>query len=79
MGIKLFCTFLSVLMIRTTLAMITTHFKCRGGTYPRSSIERFPVPDDKVSWLVEYNEYKPASHTSPAIHGKPWADPEIGK
>lgn len=65
-------------MPKFNLAMISTHIKCRGGTYPRSSIERFPVPDDKVSWSTDYMDYKPANFTSPGIHGKPWADPEIG-
>lgn len=66
-------------MPKLNIAMISTHFKCRGGTYPRSSVERFPVQDDKVSWSNEFKDYKPAKYTSPAIHGKPWADPEIGK
>ncbi|KAL0883087.1 hypothetical protein ABMA27_016553 [Loxostege sticticalis] len=69
---------LNFLMPKFNLAMISTHIKCRGGTYPRSSIERFPVPDDKVSWSTDYMDYKPANFTSPGIHGKPWADPEIG-
>lgn len=67
-------------MIRSSLAMlISTHFKCRGGKYPRSNIERFPVPDDKVSWSTVFNEYKPVNYTASHIFGKPWADPEIGK
>ncbi|XP_061716221.1 ADP-ribose pyrophosphatase, mitochondrial isoform X1 [Cydia pomonella] len=67
-----------LLMIRPALSMMITHFKCRGGVYPRSSVERFPVPDDKVSWAVDYKEYRPRNHTAQSIHGKPWADPEIG-
>ncbi|CAK1551135.1 unnamed protein product [Leptosia nina] len=55
-----------------------THFKCRFGVYPRSNVERYFVPDDKVSWDVEYKDYTPQNYTSPAIKGKPWADPEIG-
>lgn len=74
-----FLIFLSILMARPALTMIATHIKCRGGLYPRSNVERFPVPDEKVSWSVEYKNYKPANHTAPSIHGKPWADPEIGK
>lgn len=66
-------------MIRSSVIMITTHVKCRGGLYPRSNIERFPVPDEKVSWSSEYKEYKPHNHTSSSIHGQPWADPNIGK
>lgn len=57
--------------------MISNHFKCRGGVYPRSTIARFPVPDDKVSWSTEFKEYKPVNYTSSVINGKPWADPDI--
>lgn len=71
--------FLSILMVRPALAMIATHIKCRGGLYPRSNVERFPVPDEKVNWSTEYMNYKPANHTAATIHGKPWADLEIGK
>ncbi|XP_063363842.1 ADP-ribose pyrophosphatase, mitochondrial [Cydia amplana] len=60
------------------LVGMITHFKCRLDVYPRSSVERFPVPDDKVSWAVDYKEYRPRNHTAQSIHGKPWADPEIG-
>lgn len=66
-------------MYRTGFAMLSTHIKCRGGIYPRSNVERFPVPDDKVSWSSEYKEYNPPEFTSPSIHGKPWADPNIGE
>lgn len=72
-------TTLCVLMIRSSVTMITVHFKCRGGLYPRSNVERFPVPDDKVSWSSEYKGYLPNNHTSSSIHGKPWADPNIGE
>lgn len=58
--------------------LITTHFKCRGGLYPRSNIKRFIVPDDKVSWSTEFTEYAPVNYTSPHINGKVWADPDIG-
>lgn len=74
-----FLILLSILMVRPALAMIATHIKCRGGLYPRSNVERFLVPDEKVSWSVDYKNYKPANHTAATIHGKPWADPEIGK
>ncbi|XP_075977667.1 ADP-ribose pyrophosphatase, mitochondrial [Anticarsia gemmatalis] len=70
--------FCIILMVRSSLVMlITTHFKCRGGLYPRSNVERFPVPDDKVSWSTEFSEYKPVKYTSPHINGQPWADPDI--
>ncbi|KOB64156.1 ADP-ribose pyrophosphatase, mitochondrial [Operophtera brumata] len=66
-------------MIRPALAMISMHIKCRGGLYPRSNVERFPVPDEKVGWSVEYKNYKPVNHSAPSLHGQPWADPEIGQ
>lgn len=78
-GVRIFTFLLSVLMIRSSVIMITTHIKCRGGLYPRSNVERFPVPDDKVSWSSEYKEYLPHDYTSSVIHGKPWADSNIGK
>ena len=49
---------------------------CRNTTYPRSHVDRFPVPDDKVDWSVEWPEYAPPTHTSPGAIGKPWSDPE---
>ncbi|CAG5045984.1 unnamed protein product [Parnassius apollo] len=57
--------------------MILQHVKARYGIYPRSTIQRFSVPDDKVSWNVEYKEYNPPNYTSASIYGKPWADPDI--
>lgn len=50
------------------------HKKCRNNLYPRTNIQRFPVPDDKVPWTEEYPEYSPVNYTSEAINGKPWAD-----
>ncbi|KAK2583048.1 hypothetical protein KPH14_009086 [Odynerus spinipes] len=53
------------------------HKKCRQGFYPHTNIKRFEVPENKVSWNVEYPEYKPNKYTAPSIKDKPWADPEI--
>lgn len=72
-----FITLLAAFMIRPA-GMVLTHFKCRNSIYPRSAIERFMVPDDKINWSVEYKEYKPPNHTAKSIYGKPWADPDIG-
>lgn len=55
------------------------HQKCRQGFYPSSSVQRFDVPESKVSWDIEYSEYKPVEYTAPDLKGKPWADPEIGE
>ncbi|XP_041979469.1 ADP-ribose pyrophosphatase, mitochondrial-like [Aricia agestis] len=50
----------------------------RTGVYLRSLVQRFSVPDSKVSWNTEYEEYDPPSYTDPKLNGKPYADPEIG-
>ncbi|XP_026499580.1 ADP-ribose pyrophosphatase, mitochondrial [Vanessa tameamea] len=65
-------------MLKNVLAM-PLHLKCRSPLYPRSTVQRFPVPDDKVAWNTEFIEYKPPTYTSPSIQGQPWADPEIGR
>ena len=52
------------------------NMKCRNTMYPRSQVERFSVPDDKVDWSVDWPEYRPPTFTSPYAIGKPWADPE---
>lgn len=50
----------------------------RNTVYPRSNVMRFPVPDNLVSWMVNYTDYSPEFYESPNIHGKLYADPEIG-
>lgn len=52
---------------------------CRNSFYARSSVSRFPVPDDFILWSVEYISYKPIFYESEVLNGKPWADPKIGK
>ncbi|XP_032517622.2 ADP-ribose pyrophosphatase, mitochondrial [Danaus plexippus] len=64
-------------VIKTTSPTMSVHIKCRSRFYPRSSIERFIVPDKKVPWSVEFKEYCPKTYNAPSIHGKPWADPDI--
>lgn len=64
--------------MRSTLAS-TIHAKCRGGLYPRSKIERFFIPDDKVNWQLPYEQYNPPYYDADSIKGKPWADPDISK
>ncbi|KYM94301.1 PREDICTED: ADP-ribose pyrophosphatase, mitochondrial [Cyphomyrmex costatus] len=59
--------------------MISFHQKCRQDFYPSGNVKRFAVPDEKISWTVEYPEYKPVSYTATALKGKPWADPEINE
>lgn len=55
---------------------LTANAKCRNTKYPRSNIDRFHVPDDKVDWTVDWPEYRPPTLTLPGAIGKPWSDPE---
>ena len=57
----------------------STHVNARCENYPRNpDIKRFPVPDDKVSWSVDYPEYKPVDYTAKSVLNKPvWADDDI--
>ncbi|MCI4384899.1 hypothetical protein PGIGA_G00044020 [Pangasianodon gigas] len=55
------------------------HIKARCTVYPGSDKQRFPVPDDKVSWATLWPEYSPVNYTAPSVLNKPaWADPDIG-
>jgi hypothetical protein len=54
------------------------HVKCRNAKYPNSDIQRFPVPDDKVPWRVDFPEYEPVKYTSNGVLKQPvWADPDF--
>ena len=51
------------------------HVKCRNGLYPRSSIQRFTVPDDQVYWDIAMPEYAPVHYTADVVASQPiWAD-----
>lgn len=50
------------------------HICCRNSLYPRSNVQRFPVPDEYVSWSVEYKNYLPIFYESQCLTGKEWAD-----
>ena len=55
----------------------TSHFRCRNIKYLHGP-ERASVPDDKVSWNVEFIEYSPPNYTAPSVLEKPsWADANI--
>ena len=50
---------------------------CRLHEY-RGGIKRFPVPEDKISWQVEWSEYSPVDYTAPVVLSMPvWADPDF--
>lgn len=55
------------------------HTKCRHpNVYPGEKISRFPVPDEKVRWNVDFPAYHPVEHTAKSVLNKPvWADPDI--
>lgn len=54
------------------------HTKCRNGLYPRSSTQRFFVPDDRVSWDVAFPEYTPVHYTADVVSSRPvWADSDF--
>ncbi|XP_066488858.1 ADP-ribose pyrophosphatase, mitochondrial isoform X1 [Tiliqua scincoides] len=55
------------------------HSKARTSPYPGSKVERDQVPNDKVSWLVEWEDYNPVEYTAGSVLAGPkWADPLIG-
>ena len=61
----------------TTQAAIRMHSKARSLEY-QGGTKRFPVPDDKVEWSVDWPEYTPVDYTAPSVAKSPvWADPEI--
>lgn len=63
--------------IMTTLS--APHVKSRCAQYPGSKVNRFSVPNDKVEWSKNWQEYSPVNYTDPTVAKKPkWADPEIG-
>ena len=40
-------------------------------------IRRFPVPDDKLDWKIQWDQYDPPNFNAPHIKGQSWADPDI--
>ncbi|KAL5255510.1 hypothetical protein ACHWQZ_G010918 [Mnemiopsis leidyi] len=51
----------------TRIKPMRVHMDSRKSPYPNSDIERFEIPDNKVSWLVRYPEYAPVNYTAPEI------------
>ncbi|PVD32988.1 hypothetical protein C0Q70_08436 [Pomacea canaliculata] len=62
----------------TKLAM-EIHIKARSSPYQRTTdVKRFPVPDEKVPWNVDFPEYKPVDYTAPSVQKGPvWADIDV--
>lgn len=51
------------------------HIACRNGVYAKT-IKRSLVPDEFVSWEINFADYAPVYFESPVLDGKPWADPK---
>ena len=57
--------------------LMTAVNNCRLHEY-QGGIKRFPVPEDKVSWQVDWPEYSPVDYTAPIVLSMPvWADPDF--
>ncbi|XP_077130113.1 ADP-ribose pyrophosphatase, mitochondrial isoform X2 [Ranitomeya variabilis] len=55
---------------------MATHVKALTSPYQGSKVQRRPVPQEKVSWSVEWPEYQPVEYTAPSVLAQPpWADP----
>ena len=74
---KLSTLFFPIPNIRGALLAVRTMAKvnnCRLYDY-QDGVKRFPVPEDKVSWSVDWPEYQPVDHTNPhVLKGPVWAD-----
>ncbi|KAF6131848.1 nudix hydrolase 9 [Phyllostomus discolor] len=55
-----------------------SHNKARTSPYPGSKVQRSQVPNEKVGWLVEWQDYNPVEYTALSVLAGPrWADPQI--
>lgn len=57
---------------------LMTHIKCINSIYPKSEVQRYAVPIEKVQWDEDYSDYDPVFYESPTLVGKIWADKAIG-
>ncbi|XP_040822513.1 ADP-ribose pyrophosphatase, mitochondrial isoform X2 [Ochotona curzoniae] len=65
-------------MSKSISAKNNFHKKARTSPYPGSKVQRSKVPDDKVGWLVEWQDYNPVEYTAVSVLAGPeWADPQI--
>lgn len=64
---------------RAAIGMMKHHKKARNDIYPRTDcVQRFQVPDDKVSWCEPYPNYEPVDYTAPSVLSGPvWADVDV--
>ncbi|XP_036618901.1 ADP-ribose pyrophosphatase, mitochondrial isoform X1 [Trichosurus vulpecula] len=69
-----------VIMSASNGADENSHNKARTSPYPGSKVERSQVPNEKVGWLVEWQEYNPVEYTAVSVLAGPmWADPQISE
>ncbi|XP_042545366.1 ADP-ribose pyrophosphatase, mitochondrial-like [Dipodomys spectabilis] len=62
------------------IAAENSHRNARMSPYPGSKVVRCHVPNEKVSWLVEWREYNPVEYTASLVLARPqWADPQLGE
>lgn len=55
-----------------------SYSKARTSPYPGSKVQRSQVPNEKVDWLVEWQDYNPVEYTAVSVLAGPkWADPQI--
>ncbi|XP_016047297.1 ADP-ribose pyrophosphatase, mitochondrial isoform X2 [Erinaceus europaeus] len=66
----------SITMFDSNGATKHFHDKARTSPYPGSKVERSPVPNEKVDWLVVWPEYCPVEYNAESVLAGPtWADP----
>ncbi|XP_036751818.2 ADP-ribose pyrophosphatase, mitochondrial isoform X3 [Manis pentadactyla] len=57
-----------------------SHSKALTSPYPGSKVQRSQVPNEKVGWLVEWQDYSPVEYTAASVLAGPrWADPQISE
>lgn len=66
-------------MSKQLIQKLFLHTKCRNTNYPRSTQQRYSVPDDNVDWEEDFPGYNEHCQyfDSPVLAGKPWADPVL--
>ncbi|XP_016047299.1 ADP-ribose pyrophosphatase, mitochondrial isoform X4 [Erinaceus europaeus] len=70
----------SITMFDSNGATKHFHDKARTSPYPGSKVERSPVPNEKVDWLVVWPEYCPVEYNAESVLAGPtWADPLLSE
>ncbi|XP_036751817.2 ADP-ribose pyrophosphatase, mitochondrial isoform X2 [Manis pentadactyla] len=72
--------FNSSIMSTSEGAKEESHSKALTSPYPGSKVQRSQVPNEKVGWLVEWQDYSPVEYTAASVLAGPrWADPQISE